>query len=434
MLRLAFLAAACTAPVIAQIPYGHLVFAHRAASTTIPAIQIIDPATLAVTPLLPSTGALSNHGGRTIAIDPAAPNVIYSAQSLAISLATAINVLTLTGNTFTRATLNVPLGSGGLVHRMRFAPGHGLLLMGRGGTLNRTFLRNMTTGTITPQPTATLLPNNASDLAFSSGKAYASSEGNGTTITQGAIVEWDLTANTDRLVGSTYPPITAIAPFGTQLLAGDTTGNLHLIDPVTGNIALFMPTGLGRINSLAVDPQSRIFVLVETATNWTIWAFPSFTTPLYTATTAIDDLKTGPGQVPTMLTYGAGCAGSNSMTPAFVVTAMPGLGTSFPIDLGGGLPSGLCALVLGSSRVMDGSGPLPRSLSFMGMNGCTQYTDVAVALFTLISTSGNASMTVGIPSNPALAGLQVPMQWLCLDQAANAFGATTSNGGEAHLR
>ena len=53
--------------------------------------------------------------------------------------------------------------------------------LGRGGQVNKMFLRNMATGTVTPQPTPNLLPINASDLTFMAGKAYASSEGDGTT-------------------------------------------------------------------------------------------------------------------------------------------------------------------------------------------------------------------------------------------------------------
>jgi hypothetical protein len=434
MNRTLFAALLCAAPALAQVPYGHLIAAYRVPSATVSALQIIDPNTGAVTPLVPSTGALTNNGSRTVAIDPAGPNVIYSAQSLAISTSPAISALTLNGNVYSRANLNVALGASGLIYKLRFAPGFGLLLLGRGGTLNRMFLRNMSTGAVTQQPTPTLLPNNASDLAFSNGKAYASSEGDGSTILNGTIIQWDLAGNVDTLVGNSYPPITALAPYNGLLLAGSTNGNLYLVDPVTGAAPLFLSPGLGRINSIAVDQLNRIFILTENGSSWAVWSIANLTTPLYTASAALDDLKVGPTPVPTVLTYGAGCAGSNLSVPVFAFGNPPAIGGPFPCMMNGGLPSSVSVFVLGLSRVMDSSGPLPRSLAALGMPGCTQYTDIAASLFTPTTAQGGAVIGVNIPNNQALAGLQVPMQWLCLDPAANAFGATTSNGAEAHLR
>jgi hypothetical protein len=126
--------------------------------------------------------------------------------------------------------------------------------------------------------------------------------------------------------------------------------------------------------------------------------------------------------------------GSTSTVPTFAVSTMPGLGTTFPVLMNGALPTSVAVLVLGTSRTMDGTNPLPRSLAFMGMTGCTQYTDIAVSVFAFVNATGNASVNITIPANPLLAGMQVPMQWVNVDTAANPFGATTSNGAEAHLR
>jgi hypothetical protein len=154
----------CAAAVQAQIPYGHLIYVHRTPSSTVPAIGIVDPDFGTPTPLLPQTGALTTHGSRSVAIDPSAPSVLYSLTTLSTSISMVAPVLTLTGNRFTRTNLPVNLGVPGVPFSLRWASGHGLLLLGRGGQINRMFLRNMTTGVVTSQPTATLLPNNATDM------------------------------------------------------------------------------------------------------------------------------------------------------------------------------------------------------------------------------------------------------------------------------
>lgn len=417
----------------AQIPHGHLIYAHRTASNTVPAIGIVDPDHGTATPLLPMTGLLSAHGSRTVAIDPQAPGALYSTTSLSTSVAAIVPVLQLTGNRFTRTSLNVPLGVAGLPFHLRWASGHGLLLLGRGGLVNRMFLRNMATTAVTSQPTANLLPNNASDMVFSGGKAFASSEGDGVTTTTGTIVEWDLVTNTDRLVGTGYPPITSLEVFAGQLLAGDVNGDVHLVDPTTGAATLFVATGLGRLVGLAVDPTMRVFALAENAGVWSIHDAFQPVPALYTSTLAIEDLEVGPTPVPTMLTFGSGCPGSNLTAPVLGFTAPPALGTTFGVTLANALPNAGAFLVFGHSRVSDPSGPLPRDLGGLGMPGCTQYVGALGALLAFANGGGGAQSNFALPNDPAFAAVRVPMQWLSLDLAGNAFGATTSNGGECYV-
>lgn len=423
------------AAAAAQIPFDHLVYVNRAASATVAAMGIVDPATGVVTPLVPETGALNQHGCRSVAIDPAAPDTAYSITQLAMSVSATVPVLHLTGNVFTRTSLQVNLGAAGLPFHVRWAQGYGLLLLGRGGQVNRMFLRNLTSTTAIPQPTPALLPNFATDMTCIGSKAYAVSEGDGTATALGTIVEWDLAANTDRVVGSGYPPFFAMAPFGgSLLLCGDAAGNLHLVDPVTGGSSLFVATGLGRITSIATDAAQRVFVVAENGTTWAIHDALAAGPALYTSTVAVDDLVFGPAPVATMLAFGSGCAGSTLLQPELWFTAPPALGTTFGITLDGALPGTIALLAFGTSRVADPFGPLPRDLGMLGMPGCFQYTDLAGSYAVLGNGAGGASLQFVLPNNPAFAGAQVPVQWLCLDVGANPFGATTSNGGELHVR
>ncbi|HEX5052672.1 MAG TPA: hypothetical protein VFZ65_12925 [Planctomycetota bacterium] len=420
------------ATATAQIPYGHLLYANRVASTTVPATGIVDPVFGTITPLVPVTGNLTQHGSRTMAIDPLAPNTIYSITSISISISTTVLVLQLDGNRFTRTSLPVNLGVPGLPYELRVAPGFGLMLLGRGGQINRMFLRNMASGMVTSQPTPTLLPDNAADMVVIGSKAYALSEGDGTAAATSTIIEWDLVANTDRIVGSGYPPFYAMAEFAGMLLVGDGTGGLSFVDPVTGALSPFLTTGLGKLTSIAVDPTLTIFVVAETPGAWTIHS-SSVATPLYTSTVPIDDLVLGPAPVATMLVYGSGCVGSTGVTPALGFTAPPAIGMTFAVSLADALPNTAALLMFGSSRTADPLGMLPRDLGIIGMPMCTQYNDLGGSLLTLAGGTGAGQLSFTIPNNPSFSGERLPIQWLCLDAAANALGATTSNGGECYV-
>jgi hypothetical protein len=432
MLVRASLPFAVAATLSAQIPFDHLVVAGRTSSATSPALVIVDPDGGATTPVRIAGSAAVQAVGRTIAFDATAANQVYTLALLSTTISATVAQLTLTGNDGTRSNLNVTLGNA-QAHRLRFAPGAGLVILARGTGANL-FLRDMATGAITSQPTAGLLPAQASDAVVVGTKAYASSEGS-STIPSGAIVEWDFAANTDRLVGNTYPPITALASLPPLLIAGDSTGNLHLIDPQTGVASPLLTTGFGRIASIATDSTGRIFFAATgtastaSVVHWT----GNLAQPLYTSAAGIDDLKACPTAAATMLTFGAGCMGSNGLVPAFTYTGMPALGATFTAGVQNALPTTGGFLLLGDSRVADGSGPLPRDLAAVGMPGCTQYGSVLATAFAPIS-GGTAALAIAVPNRPALAGLQVPLQWLLLDLPANALGLTTSNGAEAHLR
>lgn len=427
-LAITAITALALAPLAAQVPHDQLIYVHQTPSATTAALGILDPTTGVTTPLLPSSGALTTSGSRTVAIDPQAPATIYTSQALSISISPTIAVLSLDGNLFTRSTLTLT-GVAALPNKLRWAPGRGLLALAR----NRMFVRDMTTGTVTAQPSASLLPASATDMTFSNGRAYASSAGSAANPI-GTIVEWDLAANTDRIVGASYPPITAIAAFAGTLLVGDAGGNLATVDPATGLSTPFLSLGAGRILSIAVDSASRAFVLVENGGTWSIHDAFAPAVPLWSTTTALEDLVCAPTPVATMLTFGAGCPGSNARNLSMAWSSLPALGSTLTLQCDGALPNAPSFLVFGSSRTADALGSLPRDLGSIGMPGCTQYVDALATSFVPTTGAGGATVPLPVPAVPALGGLRVPMQWLALDAAANAFGAAVSNGVEAWLR
>ena len=85
-------AAACLlcAAVSAQIPEGHLVFVHRTPSPSVAGMGILDPDFGTLTEIVPQTGSWATTGSRTVAIDPAMPDLLYSVSSLSISIATTV--------------------------------------------------------------------------------------------------------------------------------------------------------------------------------------------------------------------------------------------------------------------------------------------------------------------------------------------------------
>jgi len=415
----------------AQVPLDHLVVAARSPSNAMPGLQVVDPANGVLTTLRTTTGNVVQTGSRTVAFDPLNPQSVHSATSLSTTVSAVVTQLTLNGNT--GALLNLPTNLGGAQPtRLRHATGFGLVVLGRSNLGDRLFLRDMTTGTVTPQPTQGLLPF-GTDVAVLGGRVFASAEGSRTGATTGVIVEWDLVAGTDRVLGSAYPPLSSLAVFGGGLLAGDSAGTLHVVDPNTGNAAVFLATGLGRIAAIAVDSQQRIFLLVQNSTSTSIHALQALGQPLVTFNALLDDLQASPANVPTVFTFGTGCRGTNGQAPGITVTGMPGLGSTFTVGLQRAPTITGSFLVLGDSRALDGNGPLPRPLDLLGLTGCTQYTSVLTALFRPVN-GGVASQAITVPNVGTLVGLQVPMQWLVLDAGANPFGATTSDGAEAFVR
>lgn len=157
-------------------------------------------------------------------------------------------------------------------------------------------------------------------------------------------------------------------------------------------------------------------------------------------THSLVDLQTGPGFPPGSWVimvesgaeyrpFGAGCLGSNG-TPTLV---------------GGGIPPALGAVALFDASNLPNPGVAdfallgfvaPSPVVDLGTaitgtaNGCLVIVN-PLATSLLTNSGGLASFGFGLPNDPGIVGVSVLSQVVSLDPAANAAGATASNGVRA---
>lgn len=139
-----------------------------------------------------------------------------------------------------------------------------------------------------------------------------------------------------------------------------------------------------------------------------------------------DTWRYQPPAVATAVRSGRGCAGSTgvpSLAPA--AGSVPGLGTTFLLEVGNLPTNGLAFLTVGST--MQSGGPhLPVDLSPYGMPGCLLWVG-ADATQAAAAANGRAGFALPIPAAAVLAGRHFAAQALSLDAAASAGGLATSN-------
>ena len=85
-------------------------------------------------------------------------------------------------------------------------------------------------------------------------------------------------------------------------------------------------------------------------------------------------------------------------------------------------------LIVGASNTLWAGASLPLDLTPFGAPGCTLLTGLNLLLPAATDASGNAALTLPIPNNPALIGLQVFFQWQVFDPSQNALGVVFSDG------
>jgi len=126
-------------------------------------------------------------------------------------------------------------------------------------------------------------------------------------------------------------------------------------------------------------------------------------------------------------TYGTGC-GTPPMdfTPtSFAITGQNLTGTIT------NTPTPLCLVAFGASdTLVNGVPVLPFDLGAIGMPGCTLYqsTDIFGLGTTGNYGTGQATFTLGIPSNPALWGQHFYFQAISYAPGVNSLDSITSNG------
>jgi hypothetical protein len=135
----------------------------------------------------------------------------------------------------------------------------------------------------------------------------------------------------------------------------------------------------------------------------------------------------GPDPPPATGVFGTGCGGARGVPQ---LSARPAaIGGSLQMFLSA-LPNGpLAAVMLGTSRTIWGTTPLPFDLAPYGMPGCRLLARPD-AVVLLPATGGFAAQSTPVPANSALAGLRLYAQAVGFDAAANPGGAVLSNGLE----
>jgi hypothetical protein len=122
-------------------------------------------------------------------------------------------------------------------------------------------------------------------------------------------------------------------------------------------------------------------------------------------------------------TYGAGCAGSNSKTPAIGSRGVPyPANFTFAITLANTIADANTVLLFGAMMTQT-------SLTPIGAPGCTLLTQPLLGFPVKADAMGNAILFIPIPADPNLVGGTPLFQWAVLDSAANAIGIVMSDGG-----
>lgn len=127
---------------------------------------------------------------------------------------------------------------------------------------------------------------------------------------------------------------------------------------------------------------------------------------------------------------GSGCTGSNRLRPELGFVGVPTLGQNTVFLLERGLASSTAFLSLGASSTAWGPTPLPFDMGAIGAPGCMALCSLDIVLSTAIDVTGQANLSLPVPSLAALLGQPLFSQWLVVDPAVNALKLVVSSGGK----
>ena len=129
---------------------------------------------------------------------------------------------------------------------------------------------------------------------------------------------------------------------------------------------------------------------------------------------------------PQVVSFGAGCAGSNGV-PTLTATA-PRIGQDCTIT-GVNMPAnGNVWLVQGQSRSSWNGNPLPFDLTPFQAPGCSLRVRPDIVRDGWATAGGDYSAALPIAANTALLGVDIHLQAFPGDPTVNGFGRTSSNG------
>jgi hypothetical protein len=128
-----------------------------------------------------------------------------------------------------------------------------------------------------------------------------------------------------------------------------------------------------------------------------------------------------------------GRAGGGNAVPVLATTGRPVISTSLTIDLSMARP-GVAVLLTGSSNTSWGAIPLPLDLTSLGAPGCSLLASGNLLIgATAVSAGGTGGVTLGIPNDAALVGLNFYNQYAVVDPSANVLGFAFSRGGNGKI-
>ncbi|MCU0865368.1 MAG: hypothetical protein MUC36_16415 [Planctomycetes bacterium] len=242
----------------------------------------------------------------------------------------------------------------------------------------------------------------------------------------GAVVEFNMVTGVQRTVGN-YAAIRslAVSPFGNELCVGLVSGDLHRIDPATGNITATVSTGLG---ALVAVGYTR-FGTLAWADNQQLWSELQPTAPVWTSSTSIIDFGISTATTATATPFGVGCGLGAAAT--WSVPGRPTLGaTNFALGLRDAPPVALTLLVTGSDRAVSSvlGVPLPFALGSLGAAGCSLLVDPLVLTAGVTDLFGERDQPLPIPNSSALAGVELCGQWFVADGAVGSLGLAATAG------
>lgn len=119
--------------------------------------------------------------------------------------------------------------------------------------------------------------------------------------------------------------------------------------------------------------------------------------------------------------------------PQIVTMGRPVIGSISTISLIQAPPNVPAVLWVGSSETTWGPYTLPLDLGFLGMPDNFLYTDIAINIAAVTTTSGGANVGLAIPNVPALVGGRAYFQWAVVDPTANPLGLLTTDGVLAYV-
>jgi hypothetical protein len=239
------------------------------------------------------------------------------------------------------------------------------------------------------------------------------------------LFEWDLVTSTARTVGTGYAQMHSIVANQSRLLAGMANGDILDIDPATGASTSFASTGLGPINSMAIDPVSgEVYFATVVSGSHEVYALGNTTRAIYSTANVIRDIGIGVRDHASLLFHGFGCAASNALAPGFGFVNLPTLGSQVTLRM---------EASRARRRSCCWASTAPGSTSRRSTRRLLRADQRRGHARVNVNAAGIADYALAIPNNGSQKGARLAAQFAMLD-GANPLGLVSSEGAEAILR